>query len=281
MKNFFMKNKISVFFSILLILLIIISIIYIIKDILSKQESIAESNLLNTININEITFNNIETQTSLNTEISKNILETEQIQPIETERMLKVQTLKKENSDIVGWLEIENTSINYPVLQGTDNEYYMTHNYKKEKSKNGSIFLNYKYDWNITSNNLLIYGHNLNNGTMFQELLKYSDKNFYINHPIIRFTTEKEDSEFEIISVFKSRVYYNTEQNVFRYYFFINPSSEEEYNNFVQNAKNSSMYNIDSTATYGDQLITLSTCSYHVKDGRFVVIGKKLNEFSE
>ena len=281
MKNFFMKNKISVFFSILLILLIIISIIYIIKDILSKQESIAESNLLNTININEITFNNIETQTSLNTEISKNILETEQIQPIETERMLKVQTLKKENSDIVGWLEIENTSINYPVLQGTDNEYYMTHNYKKEKSKNGSIFLNYKYDWNIASNNLLIYGHNLNNGTMFQELLKYSDKNFYINHPIIRFTTEKEDSEFEIISVFKSRVYYNTEQNVFRYYFFINPSSEEEYNNFVQNAKNSSMYNIDSTATYGDQLITLSTCSYHVKDGRFVVIGKKLNEFSE
>ena len=276
-----MKNKISVFFSILLILLIIISIIYIIKDILSKQESIAESNLLNTININEITFNNIETQTSLNTEISKNILETEQIQPIETERMLKVQTLKKENSDIVGWLEIENTSINYPVLQGTDNEYYMTHNYKKEKSKNGSIFLNYKYDWNIASNNLLIYGHNLNNGTMFQELLKYSDKNFYINHPIIRFTTEKEDSEFEIISVFKSRVYYNTEQNVFRYYFFINPSSEEEYNNFVQNAKNSSMYNIDSTATYGDQLITLSTCSYHVKDGRFVVIGKKLNEFSE
>ena len=276
MKNFFIKNKISVFFSILLILLIIISVIYIIKDILSKQESIAESNLLNTININESTFNNIGTQTSLNTEISKNILETKQIQPIETERMLKVQTLKKENSDIVGWLEIENTSINYPVLQGTDNEYYMTHNYKKEKSKNGSIFLNYKYDWNIASNNLLIYGHNLNNGTMFQELLKYSDKSFYINHPIIRFTTDKEDAEFEIISVFKSRVYYNTEQNVFRYYFFINPNSEEEYNNFVQNAKNSSMYNIDSTATYGDQLITLSTCAYHVKDGRFVVIGKKI-----
>ena len=275
MKNFFIRNKLNLFFCILSIFLIIISIIYIIKDILSKQESIAESNLLNTININEITFNNIETQTSLNTEISKNILETEQIQPIETERMLKVQTLKKENSDIVGWLEIENTSINYPVLQGTDNEYYMTHNYKKEKSKNGSIFLNYKYDWDIASNNLLIYGHNLNNGTMFQELLKYSDKSFYINHPIIRFTTDEEDAEFEIISVFKSRVYYNTEQNVFRYYFFINPNSEEEYNNFVQNAKNFSMYNIDSTATYGDQLITLSTCAYHVKDGRFVVIGKK------
>ena len=195
----------------------------------------------------------------------------------ETERILAVKELKKENSDIVGWLEIENTNINYPVLQGTDNEYYMTHNYKKEKSKNGSIFLNNEYDWSIPSSNLLIYGHNLNNGTMFQELLKYADESFYIEHPIIHFTTTKEDAKYEIISVFKSRVYYQSEENVFRYYYFINANSEEEYNQFVSDAKKASLYNIDATAKYGDQLITLSTCSYHVKDGRFAVVGRKID----
>ena len=189
--------------------------------------------------------------------------------------MLQVRSLQEENADIVGWLEIENTNINYPVLQGTDNSYYMTHNYKKEKSKNGSIFLNADYDWNIPSNNLLIYGHNLGNGMMFQELLKYEKKSYYQEHPTIRFTTADEDVEYEIISVFKSRVYYKSEKNVFRYYFFINSKSEEEYNAFIKNAKNVSLYSIDATASYGDQLITLSTCSYHVEDGRFAVVGRK------
>ena len=196
---------------------------------------------------------------------------------VETERMLQVQSLKTENPDIVGWLEIKGTNVSYPVLQGTDNEFYMTHNYKKEKSKNGSIFLSKDYDWNIPSTNLLIYGHNMQNGTMFEELLKYADYNFYVQHPIINFTTVDEDAEYEIISVFKSRVYYKSEQNVFRYYYFINAETEDEYNEFVSNAKNSSLYNIDANATYGDQLITLSTCSYHVKDGRFAVVGRKIS----
>ena len=184
----------------------------------------------------------------------------------------------EENADIVGWLEIEGTDINYPVLQGKDDEYYMTHNYKKEYSRNGSIFLSKDYNWDIPSNNLLIYGHNLNNGTMFQELLKYKDEEFYKEHPIIRFTTAFEDVKFEIISAFQSRVYYKSEKNVFRYYYFVNPETEEEYNEFVESAKRVSLYEIEATANYGDSLITLSTCSYHVKDGRFAVVGKKINK---
>ena len=207
--------------------------------------------------------------------IQTETIENSEPQNKETERMLKVKQLKEENADIVGWLEIENTTINYPVLQGTDNEYYMTHNYKKEKSKNGSIFLNADYDWNIASNNLLIYGHNLGNGTMFQELLKYESESYYKQHPKIRFTTVEDDSEYEIISAFKSRVYYKSEKNVFRYYYFINSKSQEEYNQFVKNAKNASLYPIEATASYGDQLITLSTCSYYVEDGRFAVVGRK------
>lgn len=257
------KRKI-IYYSIytILALLIILSIIYIANNLLSKKQAIQESQLLDKIEIDE---NQAEETNGTREEIS--------------ERILKVQKLQEENSDIVGWLEIEGTSINYPVLQGTDNEYYMTHNYKKQKSKNGSIFLTKDYDWSIPSSNLLIYGHNLNNGTMFQELLKYAKEEFYKEHPIIRFTTNKEDAEYEIISVFKSIVYYKTEKNVFRYYFFVNANSEAEYNEFVQNAKKASLYDIDKTAKFGDQLITLSTCSYHVEDGRFAVVGRKRTKF--
>ena len=256
----------------ILAILITLSIIYIINIFLDKKQAIQESKLLDKIEINENQVNETITEEIVNESTQENIEETINQ---ENERILKVQKLQEENPDIVGWLEIEGTSINYPVLQGDDNEYYMTHNYKKQKSKNGSIFLTKDYNWSIPSSNLLIYGHNLSNGTMFQELLKYEKEDFYKKHPIIRFTTNNEDAEYEIISAFKSRVYYKSEKNVFRYYYFVNAKTEAEYNEFVQNAKKASLYNIDKTAQYGDQLITLSTCSYHVEDGRFAVVGRK------
>ena len=286
----------------LLTVLIVLSLIYIINFFSLRQEAKEQSNLLDEKEIyeNYITKESVkdiskengeeivkgEIEETINNEVEETITEEKDEskgsaneiidEKIEiTERMEKVEQLQEENQDIVGWLEIENTSINYPVLQGTDNHFYMTHNYKKQKSKNGSLFLNADYNWEIPSNNLLIYGHNLGNGTMFQELLKYEKESYYKKHPSIRFTTENEDAEYEIIAVFKSRVYYKSETNVFRYYFFINSESEEEYNQFVKNAKNASLYTIDATASYGDQLITLSTCSYHVKDGRFAVVGRK------
>ena len=283
------SKKIYIIIYILLTVLIILSLIYIINFFSLKKEAREQSNLLNAIQINEeektekVDSNILEEKEIIVGEATTQNIQTETIensepQNKETERMLQVKQLKEENADIIGWLEIENTTINYPVLQGTDNEYYMTHNYKKEKSKNGSIFLNADYDWNIESNNLLIYGHNLGNGTMFQELLKYESESYYKQHPKIRFTTVEDDSEYEIISAFKSRVYYKAEKNVFRYYYFINSKSEEEYNQFVKNAKNASLYPIETTASYGDQLITLSTCSYYVEDGRFAVVGKKVEK---
>lgn len=263
-----------IFTYLILIILIILSILYIINFSESIKEAKTQSELLNSYK-NEITENIInENLVSNNTNnIQNEQKETEQI--IESERVLQVKEIQKENQDIIGWLEIPSTSINYPVLQGTDNEFYMTHNYKKEKSKNGSIFLTKDYDWTLPSSNLLIYGHNLGNGAMFQELLKYESHEYYLEHPTIRFTTTTEDAEYEIIAVFKSRVYYKSEQNVFRYYYFVNAATEDEYNQFVNNAKQASLYETDATAEYGDQLITLSTCSYHVKDGRFAVVGRK------
>ena len=242
------RNKKYIFILILIIIIILIFTYY-------KFYTNKNNNILNDINIDET-----------------------QITETKTEKMLQLEELKKQNNDIVAWLEIPNTEINYPVLQTTDNEYYMTHTYKKEYSSDGSIFLDKDYDWDLPSSNLLIYGHNNRNGNMFEDLLKYEDESYYKEHPTIEFTTLDEDCEYEIISVFKSRVYYKSEQNVFRYYFFINAENEEEYNYYVEESKKASLYDIGKIAEYGEQLLTLSTCEYSQEDGRFVIVARKISQ---
>ena len=128
--NKIQRKTMYILIYLVLIIMLMSSIIYIIKYLLSKKEAEEERKILSTIKID-------------NSEIINQITEkkTKGILKQKTERMLQIEKLQQENSDIVGWLEIANTSINYPVLQGTDDKYYMTHNYKKQKSKNGSIFL--------------------------------------------------------------------------------------------------------------------------------------------
>ena len=250
---------------IIFLLLFLASAAYIFKFNFDMQNTKKESNLLNNLQISE------NTQAQDNTE---NVIVVPQNEKEKTERMSKLETLQKQNSEIVAWIEIKNTKINYPVVQGSDNSYYLNHNYKKKYSVNGAIFLDKDYVWDPPSSNLLIYGHH----TTFKDLLKYENKNFYKKHPTIRLTTNQEDVNYEIIAVFKSKVYYQSEKNVFRYYYFINAKNEKEYNDFVANSKKASLYDTGKTANYGEQLLTLSTCSYHTKDGRFVIVAKKSSE---
>ena len=247
----------------ILYFLIISSISYIAMFCIDTFRASEQSNILT--NQELIVENEVENVTP----------QIENSEPSQTERMLQVASLQSDYPDVIGWIEIENTDINFPVVQGTDNNFYMKHNYKKQSSKNGAIFLDKDAILDSVNSNLLIYGHNMKNNTMFQHLLKYKDKSYFLEHPNIRFTTSKEDSIYEIFSVFESRVYYKSEKNVFRYYYFINAKNEQEYNSYVQNAINASLYDTGKTATYGEQLMTLSTCAYHVKDGRFVVVAKK------
>lgn len=198
-----------------------------------------------------------------------------QVPAEKTERMTQLEELQKENEEIVAWLEIENTNISLPVCQAQDNSFYLTHNYKKEKASTGALFLDKDFDWNRPSTNYLIYGHRNKQGLMFEDLIKYSKEEFYKEHKEIKFTTAKEDSIYEIIAVFFSRVYYKSEKDVFRYYYFINAEDETEYNEYIKNCKEASIYDIEATAEYGQQLITLSTCEYSQEDGRFVVVARK------
>lgn len=237
----------------IVLIIVLLGCLYMIKDFLYNSNEV--NNILNTLQIDDT-----------------------QITERKTERVLQVEELQKENSDIIGWVEIEGTHISYPVVQGINNDYYMTHSYKKEDDSNGSIFLDKDYDWNLPSTNLLIYGHNNQNGIMFAKLLDYKDEEFYKKHQIIRFTTNSEDSEYEIIAVFLSRVYYKSETDVFRYYYFINAENEKVFNEYIEKSKEASLYNTGKTAQYGDQLLTLSTCSYHIEDGRLVVVTRKVNK---
>lgn len=270
------RKPIRILLYITFILIIIFSTRYIVKSYMVNQESIQERELLNEIDVESGINDGLKSDINSKT---KNLLskenEKKRKERESKERMLKVQKLQEQNSDIVGWIEIEETNISYPVLQGDDDVFYLTHNYKMEQTEKGSIFLTADYDWNIAGNNLIIYGHNLVNGQMFKDLLKYSDEKFYRKHPVIRFTTNKTDMVFDVMSAFKSRVYNKDEENVFKYYDFINSENKNEYNKFVENAKKYSIYDTGVDAKYGEQLITLITCSYHSDDGRFVLIGKK------
>ncbi len=231
-----------------------------------KQEM---EHLLDSIEINEVVVEEANKEDDVQTK-----------KPKVTERMLKVRELKKEYPEVVGWLEIEDTNINYPVMQASEekDQFYLNHNYRGEENKQGSIYLEEKYNWDITPNNFLIFGHNNTlDGSMFADLLKYEDEEFYQMHPTIRFTTVDEDAEYEVISAFRSRLYYKDETDVFRYYFFVNPENQDEYDRFVNNAKENALYNTDKTAKYGDQLMTLSTCAYHTENGRFAVVARKSN----
>ena len=249
---------------ILLSLILILSIVLIIKikmtEHIENEMQRKVSKVLDTIDVSDDT--------------------TTPISPI-NERILKVKKLQKENKDIIGWLEISGTNISYPVLQGDDNNYYLKHNYKHEYISTGSIFVDKNYDFNKPSDNLLIYGHRNKVGLMFDELIKYKDESFYKEHKTIRFTTVTNDNQYEILSAFYSRVYYTDETNVFRYYQFVNAESQEDYNDFVNNAKKASLYDTGLTANYGEQLMTLSTCDYSQKNGRFAVVAKKISSVTK
>lgn len=246
------KKLIIILLSIILVCSIVLIIRIKIDEYINNQKQIEISQVIDTIDIPDI-----------------------DITPKTTERMLQVIELQKENPEVVGWLEIEGTNISYPVCQADNNDYYLTHSYKKEKVTGGSLFLDKDYDFTIPSSNLLIYGHRNTKGLLFEDLIKYQDKDFYNDHKTIRFTTATEDSTYEVMAAFNSRVYYQDETNVFRYYYFVNAENKSEYDEFVENCEKSSLYETGVTAEYGDQLLTLSTCEYSQKDGRFAVVARK------
>lgn len=185
-----------------------------------------------------------------------------------------LEELKNMNNDFIGVLTIPNTIINYPVMY-TKSDYYLRRSFDKKQSDAGTLFIDKYNTIDSIDDNIIIYGHNMNNGTMFHELLNYKDIEYYKEHKYIYFNKIDNNEKYEIISVFYSKVYYENEK-VFKYYKFYSANNEEEFNNYVNNIKKLSIYDTNVDAKLGDKFITLSTCEYSQENGRFVVVAKKV-----
>ena len=186
--------------------------------------------------------------------------------------------LYEKNKDLIGWICIPGTKINYPVMQTKDEmEYYLYRDFDGKEDVNGLPFLDARCDIKKPSTNLLVYGHSMNSGAMFAGLADYKDYEFYQEHRKLYFDTIYERGEYEIVAVFQSRVAY-VDEVTFRYYNFIQAGTEAEFESFISAVEKLSYYDTGVKAEFGDQLLTLSTCDREITDGRLVVLARKCND---
>lgn len=192
----------------------------------------------------------------------------------------KYVDLYKKNSDIIGWLTVDGTRMDYPIMQTqNDPEFYLRRNFDKEYSISGVPFMDAQSDIFKPTANWMLYGHNMKDGTMFHDLLEFAEEDFYQQHKTIKFDTiyKGGQGEYQIVAAFYSQIY-PEDKKVFKYYNYAGMTSKQQFNEFVKGVKGLSQYDTGVDAKYGDQLITLSTCSYHVPDklGRFAVVAKRI-----
>ena len=179
--------------------------------------------------------------------------------------------LYMQNEDFSGWIKIQNTAIDYPIMQAKDNEYYLHRDFYKGYQYSGIPFADFQCDLYAPSTNIIIYAHNMKDGSMFAALSKYKDREFYKQNKIISFNTLYDTGEYEVMGAFR------TTPERFNYHEFIDASDAAEFDAFVSEVKRLSFYDTGVSAEYGDKLLTLSTCAYNSADERLVVVAKKID----
>lgn len=188
----------------------------------------------------------------------------------------KYETLYQKNKKLVGWIKIDGCDIDYPVMQTSNNEYYLDHNYNQEYDKNGSIFMDMNCTPAFPNDNMILYGHHMKSGKMFGNLNRYAKEDFYLKNKTFTFDTIYETGTYQVMYVFRSHIF-SEEEIVFKYYQFIDASGEDEFYSNMEEMEKMSLYDTGVVAYYGDKLITLSTCDSSEEDGRFVVVAKKVD----
>ncbi len=205
-----------------------------------------------------------------------------------------IEEVYDSNNDLVGWIKVDGTRIDYPVMQTKDNpEFYLRKDFHKNYSLAGTPFMDAasnvagspQSDGAESTCNWLIYGHHMKTGIMFYDLLKYDEESFYKEHNTFEFSTVQMDKDtgkvresrgtYQIIAACYSRIYTETSRE-FKFYQYASFTSEGDFEDYIAGIKAESVYDTGETAEYGDQLVTLSTCAYHVDDGRFYVVGRKI-----
>lgn len=176
--------------------------------------------------------------------------------------------LKNENPNYVFWIKVKGTNIDYPVVRGKDNEFYLNHDFYNKKNMSGTIFLDYR---NIDSedSNLVIYGHNMKNGAMFHDLTKFKDENYIKENNIITIEALEGKRTYKIFAMYVESGYNDFIKLKF--------SFKEEKGKYLEDINKKSIYHSDEIVTVDDDLITLSTCSYEFDEARTVIHGKRIH----
>ncbi len=183
-----------------------------------------------------------------------------------------------QNSDFIGWICIDGTKINYPVMQTPNNpDFYLKHSFDKSYSEYGVPYMQENCRLGV-SDNCIVYGHHMQDGSMFADLCKYENPDFFNGHKTFRFDTLGSFGEYEIVCVFKTSVY---AEDGFKYYHFVDAANAEEFNAYLSTCQTLALYDTGVSAQYGDKLLTLSTCEYSRTNGRMVVVAKLCTPPSE
>lgn len=237
-----------------------------------KQPEQAAAPTLTYEDIQDMIVTEPSTEATEATEVTEPVETTPpQIMPFFVEKL-------NQNPDIAGWIKIEGTKLDYPVMYTpAEEDKYLHADFDGNWSVGGLPYLEEACILEPESDNLIIYGHNMANGTMFNTLMSYDQKTFWEQHPTIKFSTLYEERTYEIVAAFYDRVYYKYE-DCFKFYQFIDAENEADFNEAIAYFKDTGLYDTGVDAKYGDSLITLVTCAYHVDNGRFVVVAKDVTE---
>ena len=258
-------NKVSKIILMLLIVVLAISSYFFIKELVKNKK---ETDIFD--DLQEIVEN---PENTTNENQFTDILEKEEGN-LSSENTYNLENIAKINSDIIGWIKIEGTNINYPIMQNGD--YYLHKDIYKNYSSHGTPYLAFYCDVKKSAN-LIIYGHHMQDNTMFSQLEKYKNYNFFLNHKYIKFYTIEDgrtiENTYEVMIAFKTIAYSDAG---FRYYSYTDFQNYEDYEEFVENCRNLEFYYTGVVGTHQDKYITLSTCEYSQKNGRMVVVAKKM-----
>ena len=203
--------------------------------------------------------------------------EKEETEPrLENGVLASFENIIKQNSDVVGWISVPNTPIDYPVVQTSNNSFYLNHNINKEQNSSGCPFLDYRdvVGRDTLSKNSLIYGHHRRNGTMFAKLKNYNDIDFYKQNPVIRFDTIYNRYEWVIFANIRTTA--NTATGVPFNYIRTDFQTDEDYAQFIADIRKRSLIDTPVDVTADDNILLLSTCSYEKANWRMIIAARKV-----
>ena len=276
-KNFFKQVNLSLLrFSFLVIFILLIITLGITKYLATKEDNETKKIINNINDIVKLTEDEIIDESLDNNEGNINITDTPNTDNHEPQKPNAYKTkydkvftkLKEINKDTIGWLTVNNTDIDYPVVQAEDNDYYLKHSFDNTRNSKGWIFADYRNNFETLDDNTIIYGHNLKSGYMFGTLKKTLNANWYSNQDnlVITFNTIKENYNWQIFSI------YTMEKN--NDYLVSSFANETNFNNYIKNSKEKSIIDFGIEVQYGDNILTLSTC--YIDSNQRLIIQAKL-----